>query len=456
MKTFFLKLFEPAFVWLTALMVRNGLILCATDTLLTISDITNESLMVLENELTFASQVLRTYDDKFGIDGAKIGDTINVRRPARFVGTSGPNLNIEDFNATSIPVVLGDTSSYGDQFHVDTAFTTKDLKLSLGSFSDNVITPAVATIANKVDRDGLLMAKNSVANIVGTPGTIASDLNTFLTAGAYLDAEGAPRDGKRAVVVEPFTSAAIVNSLKGLFVPDSQLAEQYRKGLMGRDSGGMNWKMDQNVVSHTFGAWAATVGTLTADTTGAFTGSLATGWARTSTITLTHSQTLTLQKGDTFTIANVYAVNPQNRQPYGSNRLRTFVVQTAVTGTGSSTMSVTVAPAIITGGQFKNVSVSATSATATVTPTSIAGTTATAVVSPQNILFHKNAFTMVTADLELPGGVVFAGRASSKEINLSIRVVRQYTINNDQIPARLDVLYGWAPLYQELGTRIAS
>ena len=56
----------------------------------------------------------------------------------------------------------------------------------------------------------------------------------------------------------------------------------------------------------------------------------------------------------------------------------------------------------------------------------------------------------------MPDGVHFAGRASDKELGLSIRVVRQYTINNDSIPTRLDVLYGWAPLYQELACRVAA
>jgi hypothetical protein len=424
-----------------------------SNNLLTISKVTNEALMVLENSLTFTAEINRDYDDQFAVTGAKIGNTLNVRRPGRFIGTSGPALNVEDFNETYVPVVLGDTTKYGDQFHVDTQFTTQDLALSLGDFSDRVVKPAVAAIANRIDRVGLQMAKNTVANIVGTPGTTPTSLRTYLDAGAYLDAEGAPRDGRRAVVIEPFTASAIVDSLKGLFVPDSQLSAQYRTGLMGRDSGGMNWKMDQNVVSQTFGSWATTAGTLTANTTGAFTGSIATGWASTSTITLTNSQTLTLQQGDTIQIANVYAVNPQNRQSYG--KLRSFVVTQAVTG-AAGTISVIVSPAIITGGQFQNVSVAATSATATVTPLSIAATTATAVTSPQNILFHKNAFTLATADLEVPQGVHFAGRASSKAAGLSIRIVRQYTINNDAIPARFDVLFGFAPLYAELACRIAG
>jgi hypothetical protein len=156
-----------------------------------------------------------------------------------------------------------------------------------------------------------------------------------------------------------------------------------------------------------------------------------------------------------FTIAGVFAVNPQNRAAYGSNRLRNFVVNQTVTAAGG-TIVVNVSPAIITGGQFQNVVVGSTSATATVTPFSIAGTTATAVVSPQNIMYHRNAFTLAMADLELPEGVHFAGRAADKQAGLSIRVVRQYTINNDSIPTRLDVLFGWAPLYQELACRVAA
>ena len=424
----------------------------ATDTILTISMITNESLMVLENELTFSSQVLRTYDDSFGVDGAKIGDTLNVRRPPRFIGTSGPNLSVEDYNQTSIPVVVGDTTKYGDQFHVDTAFTTKDLRLSLGAFSENVIKPSVAAVANRVDYIGLQMAKNSTANIVGTYGTPPTALLTYLTAGAYLDAEATPRDGSRCVVIEPFTGAAIVDSLKGLFTPEGTISQQYKKGLMGRDSAGMNWKMDQNVNTQTTGAWAAgSASTLTADTTSI---GIATGWAQTTTFTLTFGATVTLAKGDIISIENVKPVNPQSRQVYGTAN-RPFVVQTAFSGTGSSTGSLTVAPAIITAGQFQNVSITSTSSTATVTPYSI-GVSAVGNTSPQNILFHKNAFTCAMADLELPAGVVFAGRASSKEAGMSIRVVRQYTINNDQIPARFDVLFGWAPLYQEFACRVAA
>jgi hypothetical protein len=161
--------------------------------------------------------------------------------------------------------------------------------------------------------------------------------------------------------------------------------------------------------------------------------------------------TVNLNAGDVFTIAGVYAVNPQNRQPYGSNKLRNFVVKQAVSIAASGSASVIVSPAVITAGQFQNVSIPTTSSSAAVTQFNSTG-----VVSPQNMMFHRNAFTLAVADLELPEGVHFAGRASDKEIGLSMRVVRQYTINNDSIPTRLDVLYGWAPLYPELACRIAA
>jgi hypothetical protein len=410
--------------------------------LLTISKITNEALMVLENELTFTSEVDRNYDDQFAVVGAKIGNTVNVRRPGRFIGTTGPALNVEDFNETSVPVTLS------TQFHVDTQFTTPDLALSLDMFSDRVLKPAVAAIANKIDRDGLVMAKNNTANIVGTAGTPPTGLITYLTAGAYLDSEGAPRDGRRSCIVEPFTSATIVDSLKGLFVPQEAIGEQYRKGLMGRDSGGMNWKMDQNVVSQQFGSYSSA--TLSCNVTTA-TGFLTSGWAQSSNITIgAASANASLNQGDVITIAGVYAVNPQNRQAYGSNKLRNFVVNSPVTISSSGTATVNVSPAVITAGQFQNVSVTSTGSQ-TVTPFNNTGA-----VSPQNIIMHRNAFTLAVADLELPDGVHFAGRASDKEIGLSMRVVRQYTINNDSIPTRLDVLYGWAPLYPELACRVAA
>jgi hypothetical protein len=159
---------------------------------------------------------------------------------------------------------------------------------------------------------------------------------------------------------------------------------------MGRDSAGVNWKLDQNVVAQTFGSYSGN--TLSTNTT-AQVGYLTSGWAQYSTIQIQASSASTLNAGDTFQIAGLYATNPQNRQAYGSGKLRNFVVQSTTTvGTGAT--NITVSPAIIIGGQFQNtIVIGSTSTTAVVTPFNNTGT-----LSPQNIMMHRNAFTLAVND----------------------------------------------------------
>lgn len=437
--------------------------------------ITNEALFVLENELTYTNCITREYDDRFAIAGAKIGYTVNVRRPARFVGTVGPNLNVEDFYESSIPVTLT------TQFHIDSQFTEADLLLSLDEFSDRVIKPSVAAVANRIDSDQTLIAMQWISNAVGVPGTPISSRAPALQAGAFLDSEAAPRDGKRCLILDQWTHSYVVDALAGLFNPQVQISEQYRKGLIGANTLGFDWYMDQNVITYTPG-----VGGGTPTVNGAGQG-LTTGWAQTSSIlTQAWSNTVNvLNVGDIVTFAGCFAVNPQNRKQYGGGRLRQFVVRPFVgtpsagtftssfaianngsgpvgassgtvaggfyTSSGGGALQFQVSPAIITAGQFQNVSASPTNGGAvTIFGAGFTGS------SPQNIAIHKNAFTLVSADLPLPGGVHFAGRAADPQTGLSIRVVRQYTVNNDSIPCRFDVLYGGAPIYPELGCRAAG
>lgn len=437
------------------------------NTILNIAMITNETLMVLENELTFTRQINRDYDDRFAIAGAKIGATVNARKPARFKGTLGPNLNVEDFNETSVPVVLD------HQFHVDTQFTTQDLTLNLDDFSDRVIKPAMATLANKVDNDMLTIGYQSIGNFIGTPGTTPNTALLWLQAKAILASEAAPA-GSRVITMDPWTNASMVDAMKGLFNPQVLIGSQIEKGMVAKHTLGFDWFEDQNVVAMTVGAQG---GSPVFSSTGTSSAIISSGWADNGTLQTsgwTAAAAARLNVGDVFTIGSVYMVNPQSRKSVGPNRLRGFVVlpyvgtplngtfapsydtdnATIIGGTYSSksdgTLSLQIAPAIITGGQFQNVS-AAPSNGATITVNGAGGT-----VSPQNLAFHKDFMTLATADLELPEGVHFAGRSSDKKAGLSVRIVRQYTINNDALPCRMDMLYGGRPLYRELGVRVAG
>ena len=389
------------------------------NTNLTISMITREALRILENNLTFAKGCNREFDDKFAVSGAKIGDTLNIRKPARYVGRTGTALSVEDHTESQVALQL-DT-----QFGVDVNFTSKELALDIDDFSDRILKPALATVANKIDRDGLALYKD-VYNSVGTPGTTPTALKTYLQAGAKLDKSAAPRDGLRSVCIGPDEQVEIVDSLKGLFQSSEQIKSQYEQGNMGM-AGGFKWSMDQNVNAHTIGAHGGTPLVNGASQSGA---SIDTdGWGATS-----------LNKGDIFTIAGVFGVNPQSRQSTGE--LQQFVVTADNADAGDKTIAIS--PAIVTSGAMQTVT-AAPADNAVITVLGVASTSAI-----QSMAFHRDAFVMGCADLQLPQGVDKAARVSDKQLGLSVRMVRDYDINNVKFPCRLDVLYGWMTVYPEL------
>lgn len=406
------------------------------NTLLTSSIITNEALAVLKNSLTFAANVNRQYDDRFAQVGNKIGDTLNVRKPPRYLGRTGQAISIEDSVESSIPVQLT------TQFGVDIQFTSSDLALRIDDFSDRFIKPAMATVANKIDRDGLSMAKNAIYNQVGTPGangTTGITTGNVLMAGAKMDNNGCVRStDMRSLVVSPLTQALLVDTVKSLFNPAPTIADQYKTGNIGTALG-FKWNMDQNVINHTTGALGGAP--------------LVNGANQTGNSLITNEWTAAalqrLNVGDTFTLAGVFSVNPQSRQSTGI--LQDFVVTAAGTSDGAGNMTISISPAITPTGQFQNVNTSP-AAGAVLTVTSGAANS----VSTQNIAYHRDAFTLACADLPLPGGVDFASRKSDPQTGLSVRAVRQYNVSTDQFPCRLDVLYGWAPLYPEWAVRVQA
>lgn len=445
--------------------------------LLTTSYIVNTGLLVLENTLVFADGVERGYSDEFAIKGAKIGQTVNIRRPPRYLGTFGPPLNVEDTNETYVPITLR------NQFHVDVQFTTADLLLSMDLFKTRVLKPMMCTVANRVDSDGLYNAYQQTALSVGTPGVAPSSYLTFATANALLDMEGCPSDEQRRCVLDPLSAAAAVDGIKGLFNPQAQIGDDVKRGFISKNFAGLDWYRDQNVVAFTTGAQGGTP-TLSANTGGAF---LTTGWAQNGFIQTTGwtATTGVVKVGDIIQIAGVFPANPQSRTPYG-NALKQFVVlppggyvsnpvgaatpgltfaaATLTSGTFSATtgvytsggggaLSILIGECCITAGQFVN-AVTTAAFTATSALTVNGGTANLSKVSPQGIVYHKSAFALAFADLPLPRGVHEAARAADAEIGMSMRMVTAYTINNDALPTRCDILYGYDGLYRPMAVRV--
>lgn len=395
--------------------------------------VTRETLRVLENELTFTRQINRSYDEQFAKAGAKIGNVCNVRLPVRFSYSQGQGLVLQDLTESSVPVVL--TTQYQRSF----AITSSDLALSVDDFRKRFIDKAMKSMANQIDGDGLKLYK-TVNNEVGTPGAIPSSATVYLAAGALLSNEAAPIED-RCLVISPNMNATIVNGLQGLFNPQKTVGKQYMKGMMSEDTLGFDWYMDQNCATHTVGLQGGTPITNGVNQTGSSI--ISDGWT---------ASTQVLNRGDIIQVAGVYAVNPQNLESFGT--LANFVVTADVTSdnSGNATIPISINGAgIIVTGPYQNVTIALPDDTA-ITVNGAASTK-----SQRGLAFHPDAFTFASADLPLYGGLDMGDRiADDQDLKMSMRVIRDYDINLDRAPLRMDLLGGWATLYPQLATRIAS
>lgn len=396
------------------------------NSLLTIDMITRKALEIFENNLVLTRNVNRQYDDSFAREGAKIGSTLRIRLPDRALVTDGAALQAQDDNEQYT------TLTVSSQKHIGVNFTTAEMALSLDDFADRVLKPRISQLAASVDADVANAYKDIYAS-VGTPGTTPSTALVLLQGHQKLNEVAAP-GMPRYATVNPAGNAGLVDGLKGLFNPTDTISRQFKSGMMGEGVLGYDEiNMSQSIKSHTTGDWGTSI---------TVTSTVSTQGASTLGISFTGSSK-TWKKGDVFTIANVYAVNPQTRESTGS--LQQFVVTEDLTASSTGTLSIS--PAIYTSSHALATVNSFPQATAAIT---MLGSAATAY--PQNLIYHKDAITFATADLLLPQGVDMASRQVHNGI--SMRVVRQYDINNDRMPCRIDVLYGYSVIRPQAGVRL--
>jgi hypothetical protein len=421
----------------------------ASNTLLTLVDITREAARVLENQTLFASAVNRQYESRFAVDGKKAGDTINIRKPPRYIGRRGEQVSIEASTEQFVPLTLQPL------FGCDIQFSTTDLTLSIDEFSDRFVKPQVATVANMIDTFLAQTYYQAVYNQAGTPGTDpnsqASAISTILDAQVLLNNNAAPADGNRQFIVGPSMQAALVGNLVGLFNPGATISRNFKTGAMGDDILGFNFAMDQNVAKHTSGS------NIDPTDTGTLNASVTEGATTISVTGLTNASG-TLKKGDLIRITGRYGVNPQSRQVWGNaarDRFTVVVTEDAVLS-GGANAAVKISPAIrgpassTATGQFQNVDSLPQSGDVI----TIVSTAATAGIASQNLAFHKDAFVFASVDLELPGGEQEAYRVN--EGGIACRMWKGYNINSNAMICRFDVLAGAAAVYPELAVRVVG
>jgi hypothetical protein len=397
------------------------------NSLVTIDMITRESLRIAHEKCQFIGTTDLQYDDSFAKTGAKIGSSLRVRKPNQYKRTQGSRvMDVQDQNEQN------GTITVATQDHVDMRFNSAELALSLDELSQRYIEPAVKVLVSGIEADYIAASTKATHNLVGTAGTALVDLDAVGAARARMNQNLAPKDGQRYIQCESVAMGKLVNGLKGLFQDSSQIKEQYREGMIGRTAMADWYENDR--------MWTLPN---SADVAGEINGGTLTSGITTLTVDGFSAAPVA---GMVFTIGSgsgetgVYDVHPETKVRY--SHLKQFTVVSA------TTTSITFSPAIIwdTNDPRQNCS----GAPADNADIAFVGSASTNYV--QQLMYHKEAFQFVTADLPLMDDAHKCVRRTQD--NLSLRVWQASDIRNDELLMRIDILYGFAALRPEWACRI--
>ena len=408
--------------------------------------ITNEMVRIIHNTSAFLGNMNTDFDKNWGQGRYAPGSTVYARRPVQFTIRNGATASVQDITESTVPIVVQ------PELGIDFAVQEFDLVTAVKNdgqidktFRDRYLKPAALRIAAEVDYQVGQLVKNATPNIVGAPGTGMASVTDLVNAQIPMDNNACPRDAMRYAALSPTANAAVVAGLATLFNPRGTLEDQYKKGVVQTQLG-IDLMMSQNVPTHTVGPLGGTPvvnganqGTINSGSTDnpyASTTSLVTnGW--------TAAAAARLKKGDVITLAGVNDVNPETKQDTGA--LKNFVVTADVSSDGSGNATVIISPAIIAGGAYQNCTARPANSAAITVKT---GTASTAYA--QNILWHRDAITFVSPEMDLPGGMDYAAQSTlADQGGISLRFVRGFDILNNKRISRFDVLYGAAVIRPE-------
>jgi hypothetical protein len=393
-----------------------------------------EVARVASNATKFVGAITRKLSDDFIVSGTKVGATVGLRLPQRFITTKGQALQPQAITDVVVPVTIT------DQANIGYGWSSFSETLELQDMYDRYVNPAGYQLANTMDKDGLARVYQDVNNVEGAPGTVIATNLVYLMAAARLTNFAVP-DRPRRAFINSIMRATIVNANLNLFNPAKDISELWKDAMFaGTALSWDEWYEDVNIFPHTVGALGGVPLVFGAGQTGSAL--VTNGW---TAVALQR-----LNKGDVFTIAGVNAVNPQSYQ--STTQLMQFVVTAPASSDGSGNMTIGIYPPIIpvsTGSAYATVDVSpASGAALTVFGPANA-------VSPQGLGFHPDAFVCASADLVLPR-VGEAKRVRLPAMGLSMRYWQASDIMTDQHPSRLDVIYGFKTFRPEFAVRFAS
>lgn len=397
--------------------------------------IAKEALRRLKNNLVMTRTVNRSYESKFG----QIGDTITVPKPIRYDVKDGKTYQRQDVTEGSAKITVD------KQKHVGIGFSSKDLALDPVTFGQKFIEPGISQLAHQVDMDLAGLFKD-VPSWAGTPGQTINAWSDFAKGPERLDLLGVPQNDRYAVL-SPTDCWALLADKVELASSDQLVNDAYTRALL-KNIAGIDVMMSQQVRTHTVGDHGGTPLVDGADQTSTYVATKDTG---TQTLTTDGwTATKVLKAGDVFTIDGVFDVNPNTKDALPHLKQFTIVSDVTTAANAANDTNLTIYPAIVTDGPYKNVSAApANNAAITYLGTANTG-------YRQNMVYHRNAFALAVVPLPTDPSMSFASTQVDADTGLSVRIVRDYDLNNDEIPCRIDILYGVKAIYPELATRLSG
>jgi hypothetical protein len=403
-----------------------------SNSLLTIDMVARETQRVAHEAASFIATTDRQYDPSFAKTGAKIGSALRVAMPNQFTRRQGSRvMDVQDVAESNGTITLA------TQDGVDMRFNSAELALSIDEFSKRYIDPAVKQLISGIEADYLAMATKATYNVAGTAGTAITSLVVPGAARAKLNQGLAPKDANRAIQMDSVTMGGLVNGTAAYFAPNGDISKQFREGMVARTAMADYYENER--------LWTLTNSDDVTAASNAAAGVTDGG----SLIKIYTDLAIAKQSvGQVFTIAGVYACHPETKTAFP--HLQQFVITAVETGTTGTT----VAPAFNLTGAKKNVC-SSTGADLAVTDfnsktLTFQGVASASYVTP--LMYHKEAFQFVTADLPLMDDAEKCVRRVQD--GLSMRVWRASDIRNDELLMRIDILYGMAALRPEWACRM--
>lgn len=376
-----------------------------------------------------------TWSNQYSSSSA--GDTIYVKRPTQFtVGTSlDITSTIQDVKETKVPLTLDKVGTVSLKMSSLEMAYDKPIKY----WNDAFIDPAMNALAADLDKWALDKAASQTANLVGTAGTQAGSIRTFLQARQKLVENLCPIDSKAFMMINPATNTETVDARKGLFQKSDLIAKQYEMGYIGTGEG-FNYMEGNLLPTYTNGADVSGIAVEATVVT------IANGMSTLGVDGVTSLATIT--KGTVFTIANVFDVHPLTKQTLPT--LKQFTVTASIAETAGNSVTLQISPAIYytSGDSRQNVSAAPVDEAALV----FFGAASTAYA--QNLGFHKDAFRLATAPLHIPNNMEFGSRSTVDGI--SVAVMRDLDIRTREDIMRFDLLAGLAAVRPEWSVRVTG